>query len=257
MKRVSDAVLTLPLRWSAASDIGKVRDENQDVFFVGDELALFLVSDGIGGHQGGALASKIIAEDLPVIIDTGLDKLRAHSPRAIRSLFKKAVVEQSKQLQMEGTSETGYRGMGATLVMALLRDNRAYIANVGDSRLYLFRKGRLSQRSRDHSVVAGLLRQGRIEPMEAENHFAQGQLTHYVGMEEKTFAYVRTFMLKEGDRLLLCTDGLTDMIGDGNIAMILQREVDCQAACEALVSAANAAGGYDNVTVLVIDWLAH
>jgi protein phosphatase len=244
----------LPFRWGAVSDIGKSREENEDMFLAEPELGLFLVSDGMGGHRGGALASKIVIEDLPAMIETRLDKLKVGNPRTIRSLFKKAIVEQSKQLQLEGTSESGFKGMGATLVMALLKKNRAYIGNLGDSRMYRFRRGRLLQLTKDHSVVSELLDRGHIKPEEVENHEAQGEITHYIGMEEKARPHVRSFTLKKDDRLLLCSDGLTDMMNNKSIAAILKKEGDCKAACQALVDAANAAGGEDNVTAVVIDW---
>jgi len=190
-----------------------------------------------------------------VLIETRLAKLRGHSIRAIRSMLKRTIAEQNRQLQMEGTSEVGHKGMGATVVVALLRDGRAYAANMGDSRLYLFRKGRLSQRSRDHSVVSGLLRRGEIDAEEAASHDAQGEITRYVGMEEEGQPHVKSFMLKKGDRLLLCTDGLTGAISDKAIAKILKGQADPQAACQALVAGANAAGGHDNITAVVVDWL--
>jgi serine/threonine protein phosphatase PrpC len=246
---------SLPFRWAAASDIGKVRDENQDAFLVEPEPGLFLVSDGMGGHRGGALASQIVAEDLPPLIETRLDRLKRRSIRAVRSLLKKTLAEQSKQLRMEGTSESGYKEMGTTVVLALLLGGRAYIANVGDSRIYRLRRGRLRQLSQDHSVVAELLDQGRIQPDDVNDHEAQGEITRYVGMEERAHPYVRSFLLKAGDRLLLCTDGLTDLVSDKDIARIMGGESDCQTACDALVAAANAAGGTDNITVLVLDWL--
>jgi protein phosphatase len=250
-------VETFPFRWAVASDTGKVRDENQDSFLVEPEVGLFLVSDGIGGHRGGALASKIVAEDLPVMIENRLGELKSSSPRVIRSIFKKTIVEQSKQLQMEAESETGYKGMGATLVLALLRDSRAYIANLGDSRIYRLRNNRFVQLTKDHSVVSELLSKGRIELTEAQSHVAAGQITHYVGMGEKVTPFIRTFALKKGDRLLLCTDGLTDMVNDKSIAAILTNEPDCRAACDTLIAAANAAGGHDNITVVIIDWCRH
>jgi protein phosphatase len=146
--------------------------------------------------------------------------------------------------------------MGATVVVALLKEDRAYIANLGDSRIYRYRKGRMRQFTKDHSVVSELVSEGKIKPEEAENHAAANQITHYVGMEEEEVApHVRSFGLKKGDRLLLCTDGLTGEIDDGRIAAILESRSDCQAACEALVDAANEAGGHDNITVIVADWL--
>jgi protein phosphatase len=248
-------VASLPFRWGAASDVGKVRQENQDVFLVEPEVGLFLVCDGMGGHRGGTIAAKTIADDLPPVIENKLDMLRARSPRAIRSLLRQTLAEQSRQLQMEGTSENGYKDMGATVVVALLQSGRAYIANLGDSRAYRYRAGQLRQITKDHSVVSELLAEGQIKPDEAENHATQGQITRYVGMEEKAHPHVRSFGLKKGDRLLLCTDGLTDLIEDRQIAGVLQGSCDCQAACKSLVEAADAAGGTDNVTVVIVDWL--
>lgn len=245
----------LPFRWGVATHKGKVRQENQDTFFTDPTLGLFLLSDGMGGHLGGALASKIVTEDLPVMIELGLDRLKVGTTRAIRSLLKRSIAEQSRQMQCEGNSESGYRDMGATIVIALLRKDRCFIANIGDSRGYLFRNGRLKQMTRDHSVISELLVQGQIEPREAENHDAQGQITQYLGMEEKALPYIRSFQLKEQDRLLLCTDGLTDLVDDKTIAEIFGSKNDPQQECNILIKAANAAGGHDNITALVIDWL--
>lgn len=242
-------------RWGAETHIGKERQENQDSFFADPEPALFLVSDGMGGHQGGALASGIVAEDLPVMIENAIDRLKVGSPRTIKSLLERMIAEQSKQLQLESTSETGFRDMGATLVIALLRKGRCFIANLGDSRAYRLRKGRMVQLTHDHSVVSELIEKGHIEPEEAANHDASGQITRYVGMEEKAHSHVRSFALKKGDRILLCTDGLTDMVAGKDIAAILNAETDPQAACKSFIAAANKAGGHDNITTLVIDWL--
>jgi protein phosphatase len=147
--------------------------------------------------------------------------------------------------------------MGATLVIALLRKGRCFLANLGDSRAYRLRKGRMVQLTRDHSVVYELIEKGHIEPEEAADHDASGQITRYVGMDEKARSHVRSFTLKKSDRLLLCTDGLTDMVADKDIAVILKAETDPQTACESLVEAANKAGGHDNITTLVIDWLGN
>ena len=244
-------------RWGAETHTGKERQENQDSFFADPEPALFLVSDGMGGHRGGAIASGIVAEDLPVMIENALDKLKIGTPRTIRSLLNRMIAEQSKQLQLEGTSETGFRDMGATLVIALLRKGRCFLANLGDSRAYRLRKDRMVQLTRDHSVVSELIEKGHIEPEEAADHDASGQITRYVGMDEKAHSHVRSFTLKKSDRLLLCTDGLTDMVADKDIASILKAGTDAQAACESLVAAANKAGGHDNITTLVIDWLGN
>ena len=242
-------------RWAAETHVGKVRQQNEDSYFADPESAILLVSDGMGGHRGGALASGIVVEDLPVMIENAIDKLRVGAPRTIKSVLEKAIAEQSKQVQLEGTSETGFKDMGATLVLALLRKGRCFIANVGDSRAYRLRKGRLVQLTQDHSVISELIEKGHIEPEEAINHEAQGQITRYVGMEEKAHPHVHSFTLKQADRILLCTDGLTDMVDDNKIQSILKTEADPEMACKLLIAAANNAGGHDNVTTLLIDWL--
>lgn len=259
MAKVLDenTLLTVPLLWGAASDVGRARDENEDSFATGPELGLFLVSDGMGGHQGGAIASRVVAEVLPIMVGDRLAKTKARSTTAIRSMIKKTIVELNAHVLKEAVSERGLCGMAATLVMVLLRQERAFIANMGDSRAYLFRKHKLRQLTEDHSVISELLQQGRIEAPECENHPEQGRITRYVGTQGQVCPWVRTIGLKEQDRLLLCTDGLTDAVADKDIAAVLADETDCRTVCRKLVEAANIAGGHDNITVVVIDWLTY
>ncbi|MDI7278161.1 MAG: SpoIIE family protein phosphatase, partial [Anaerolineae bacterium] len=146
------------------------------------------------------------------------------------------------------------RRPGATVAAAWLRGGQAHLAHMGDSRIYLYRQGRLSQQTEDHSVVALLLRSGEITPEEARRHPARHQITRHVGMEGEVYADVRTIQLEPGDRLLLCTDGLTGPLDDERVAALLAEHGDPEAACRALVAAANAAGGADNITALVVDW---
>jgi protein phosphatase len=145
--------------------------------------------------------------------------------------------------------------MGATLVMTLIRENCCFVANMGDSRAYLFRQGKLRQLSEDHSVVGILLRTGEIGQEEADRHPARGQLTRYIGMLDEVNPYQCNVTLKPGDRLLLCSDGLTGLVDDAAIARVLRDNKEPQATCKALVAAANSAGGHDNVTVVIVDWL--
>lgn len=242
-----------PFQWAGATDKGKVREENEDAFWVEPELGLFVVSDGMGGHRGGELASSIVIQDLPVMVETRIHKLQTETPRSIRSVFKKTIIQQNLQLHMEGHSESGYKDMGATLAMLMLRKGRAYIANLGDSRIYRLRNSKLKQLTRDHSVVSELIEKGKIEPSEADNHHAQGQITHYVGMEKKPAPHVKTFMTKKADRFCLCSDGLTDMVDDKTIHQTLSDEKDCHKACQLLIEHANKAGGHDNITAVIVD----
>ncbi len=143
--------------------------------------------------------------------------------------------------------------MGATVALAWLRETGAHLAHLGDSRIYLFREAQLQQLTEDHSVIALLLRSGEITPEEAQTHPARGQLSRYVGMDGEVYPDVQTVQLQAGDRLLLCSDGLTNMIPNTQIAQLLQVNAEVLAACQALVHAANTAGGTDNITVLVVD----
>jgi len=243
-------------RWAALSDVGKIRRVNEDACWVEPEIGLFVVSDGMGGHRGGGLASRIVTEDLPVMIETRLHCLPVSDPRAVRRVFKRALAEQNRQLRLEAVGgEHGYTEMGATVIVLLIRESRAFVANLGDSRIYRLRGGKLRQMTQDHSVISELLAAGEIEPQEAGYHEARGQVTRYVGMDEKhVFPHVRSFALRKDDRLLLCTDGLTDMIGDLAVRDILLSTEEPRLACQGLVEAANEAGGLDNITVAVIDY---
>jgi len=159
----------------------------------------------------------------------------------------------SGQLREEAKKRPDLAGMGATVALALLAGRHAHIAHLGDSRAYLFRRGRLQQLTADHTVTAALLHLGEIEEKDALGHPARHRLTRYVGMEGEALPDLRVVELRVGDRLLLCSDGLTGMVPDRHIAQVLRRQRTPEEACEALVAAANAAGGRDNVSAIVID----
>ena len=244
----------LPFTWAVCSDVGRVRQTNEDACHIEPEMGLFIVSDGMGGHRGGEVASAFVVNDLSVSIDMGFGKLRSKTPRPIRNLIKRSIRMHNKQVLVEAENESGYKDMGATLVLALIHADRATIANLGDSRLYRYRKGKLSQLSRDHSVISELIEQGKLQPEQAENHEAEGVITQYMGMQERAAPYTRSFRLKKADRLLLCSDGLTDMLRDEQIQAILAQQLDVDTVVRILVQQANDAGGVDNITAVLVDW---
>lgn len=243
-----------PFSWSRVTDKGRIREENQDSFAADLDMGLFLVSDGMGGQQAGALASRIVTEVLPEMFRQDFIKRTGRSVEAMESVLRKNIVLLSQRIRLESIIETGIAGMGATLVMVLIRETRAYILNMGDSRAYCLRRDRLTQLSEEHSVVASLLLAGEITHREARDHPSRGQLTRYIGMRGKAYPYIRTMSLKESDRLLLCTDGLTGELEDKEIRRILRKHKDPKSTCQALIDAANASGGHDNITALVVDW---
>ncbi len=245
----------LPFRWGASTSIGRVRKENEDAHFLEPEIGLFIVADGMGGHEGGSLASRIVTEDLPVMIENKLHALRSHSPRAVRRIFKETIAEQSRQLYIEGShGEHGYTEMGATVVVILIANARACIANLGDSRIYRLRDGNLKQMTMDHSVISELLEAGHIKPHQVDDHEAQGQITQHIGMDKVPDPHIKTFALKKHDRIMLCTDGLTDMIEENEIKKIMELQEDPKTTAQKLIIKANNNGGHDNTTIIIVDY---
>ncbi|MGH9940136.1 MAG: PP2C family protein-serine/threonine phosphatase [Blastocatellia bacterium] len=240
------------LQWAALSDVGKVRQNNEDAFALLPEHGLFIVSDGMGGCRAGETASKIVVEALPRMIERRLAAIQSERADVVSLALRDAIVDLSQQLRRQSAGNPDLAGMGATVALACMRKDRLFIAHMGDSRAYLYRGGKLDQLTEDHSVVGILLRGGEITPEEVEVHPARGVLSRYVGMEGMVYPDTRALELLAGDRLLLCTDGLTGMAPDSRIAEILGACDDPQEACQALVEAANASRGNDNVTALVV-----
>jgi len=243
-----------PFEWGAATHIGIVRRRNEDAYVVEPELGLLLAIDGMGGHLAGDIAAGSIARGLPAALAEQFESMKMRLTRAVCRRLRGLLADQNRQVFLQGLTRRGAQGMGATLAMVLLLGGRAYVANVGDSRVYRWRAGRLVQLSRDHSVVSELVERGDLEPSAALYHHMRGVVTQHIGMLDEPEPHVRTYALKPGDRFLLCTDGLTDQVPDAAIETILANGTDCQQTCDLLVEDANARGGIDNVTVVLAHW---
>ncbi|HEX2026316.1 MAG TPA: Stp1/IreP family PP2C-type Ser/Thr phosphatase [Actinomycetota bacterium] len=230
--------MTLRLRVGARTDVGRVRQGNEDAFTV--QHPLFAVADGMGGHQGGEVASKLALERLERVTDGQADLAQVVRD-ANRAVFSKAA------------EDPGLRGMGTTLTAVLVQGDRLHWAHVGDSRMYRARDGQLERITTDHTVVEQLVEQGRLTPKEAEIHPQRSILVRALGVEEDVEVDEGDVEVRSGDRLLLCSDGLTGMVDEDDILRILTDHQDAQAASDALVAAANEAGGQDNITALVLD----
>jgi PPM family protein phosphatase len=230
--------VTLRLRVGARTDVGRVRQGNEDAFTV--QHPLFAVADGMGGHQGGEVASKLALERLERVTD-GESDLAEVVRDANRAVFSKAA------------EDPGLRGMGTTLTAVRVEGDRLHWAHVGDSRMYRLRDGDLERITRDHTVVEQLVEQGRLTPKEAEIHPQRSILVRALGVEEDVEVDEGDVDVRNGDRLLLCSDGLTGMVDEDDILRILVETEDPQAASDGLVAAANEAGGQDNITALVLD----
>jgi PPM family protein phosphatase len=233
------------LRAAGSTDVGQVRPQNQDAFAVGEDIVL--IADGMGGYAGGEVAAAIASEVVEAQFhdDTTSDGLKSAIEEANRRIYERGV-------------EPGLEGMGTTLVavaiIAASGEQRVVLANVGDSRCYRLRDGVLEQLTEDHSVAAELVRMGRIEEHEEAEHPGRHVLTRVLGTEPEVEPDLFTLDAKEADRLLLCSDGLSNELTDDEIQRLLGVGEPSDAA-RALVAAANAHGGIDNITAVVADVL--
>lgn len=248
-----------PLRLVAAglSDLGQVRKRNEDCWFIAPSSPLlFIVSDGMGGQQGGDVASNAVITVLPPLIKQRFSQMPDRSDKSISEMLGQSISELSRNLRSGSKEHVGLKGMGATVALMLCYKGVAHLAHMGDSRIYLCRNKQLTLLTEDHSVITMLRKHGEIKPEEdISHHPARGRLSRYVGMEDDAFPDLKTKPLKVGDRLLLCSDGLTGMVPPADIEKLLQIHTDSSTACQALINAANAAGGKDNITAIVVDCL--
>ena len=227
----------------ARTDVGRVRTGNEDSYFV--DAPLFVIADGMGGHAAGDVASatavKVIQDKRQEIATTDPETLTTAIREANRAIWSKA------------TEDTNLRGMGTTCTLILVDGSTAQVAHVGDSRAYLFHDGKLRQITDDHTLVGRLVREGKLKPEEAARHPQRSMVTRALGVDEDVEVDQFSLSLAEGDRLMICSDGLSGMISDDEIADVLGEVTDPQAAADRLVDLANEAGGEDNITVIVVD----
>jgi len=224
---------------AAATDIGHVREGNEDSYLVEDPL--FAVADGMGGHRGGEVASSLALETIEAAFARGAGTLAEQVQEANRTVFERSLRDRA------------VAGMGTTLTAAMLEGDRLRLAHVGDSRAYLLRDGRLRRLTEDHTLVHRMVQEGEISEAEAETHPHRNILIRVLGTEPIVDVDESALDLAEGDRLLLCTDGLTGMVAESRVAEILAEATDPRSVADALVREANEAGGVDNITAIVID----
>lgn len=224
----------------ASSDIGQVREGNEDAYLVVDPL--FAVADGMGGHRGGEVASNLALDTVRTLFEGREGSLTEQVEQANRAVFERS------------QSDREVSGMGTTLTAALVQGARVRFAHVGDSRAYLFRDGELHLLTEDHTLVHRMVQEGEITAEEAETHPHRSILTRALGVDGVVQVDESVVEVRSGDRLLLCTDGLTGMVGDGDIGEVLAVTADPQEAVDRLVVAANRAGGVDNITAVIVDF---
>jgi len=231
-------------------DIGRKREANQDYVFVSDKPLghipnLLVVADGMGGHRAGDFASRYAVDSLKEY----LEKSTEDKPEA---MIKKAIQFANRKLIEASRQDARLEGMGTTLVAATVIEETLYFANVGDSRLYLLNDG-MKQLSRDHSFVQEMVRLGGINAEHAKHHPDKNIITRAVGAREKLEVDFFEYRLKKGDMILMCTDGLSNMIEDEEMFRIVKSSRDIVEAVERLIERANENGGQDNIGVILAE----
>lgn len=234
----------------ALTDTGRVRTANQDYVYasvepVGSLPNLFVVADGMGGHQAGDYASRYIVENL-------VTYLQYTENSQIVPLLREGILKVNTQLYQESKEKPELSGMGTTLVAAVADENTLYVANVGDSRLYLVRD-RIRQVTRDHSYVEELVSLGRLERGSKDYKDKKNILTRAVGTEDKLLVDFFEVGLEPGDFILMCSDGLSNMLEDVEMEEIVGSDLELEEKAEKLITVANDNGGKDNIAVVLVD----
>ena len=234
----------------AVSDIGQIRSSNQDFVYASDNPLgilenFYLVADGMGGHQGGGFASRYTAERMAELLSQSKDG-------EVVSLIRNAIQKVNDELYRKSSSYEDLQGMGTTLVAATILNQVLYVANVGDSRLYVV-NDKIRQITKDHSWVEAMIAQGQLDRNSELFYKNKNVITRAVGVKDEVTADFFEVELQSGDKVLLCSDGLTNMISDDEILAVVSRGTTCQETALHLIQKGNAYGGRDNLSVIIID----
>ena len=223
---------------ASASDVGRVRSDNQDLDLVAPPL--IAVADGMGGHKGGGTAARMAVDALRAVGSTS-------DPADLLGALRTA----NTAIAAAAGSDPELEGMGTTTTAGMVDDGVLYLVHVGDSRAYLVRAGRMTQITDDHSIVAEMVRRGALSPTDAEQHPARHVITRALGVDTEVQIDALRVDLEPGDVVLLCTDGLSGPVDDDVILQVLEGSRSLKDAASGLIAQANAAGGPDNVTVVL------
>ena len=236
----------------ASTDIGKVREMNQDSYYISDEndeIKLYIVADGMGGYKGGEIASKLAIESAKNYIRNNFEEMKKEK-ELILELIKNAIEYANMVVYEKSKEDEELNGMGTTIDVCLIYSNKVYIGHIGDSRVYRLRKEFFRKLTVDHSYVEQLVKEGNITKEEAYNHPKKNMLTKALGCTPFVEPDVMVKGFLKDDILLMCSDGLTNMLKDNKIYEIIKENP--REASKNLVKKANELGGYDNITAVII-----
>lgn len=243
----------LTLQSYGCTDIGQNRSLNEDYFDMNQSL--FVIADGMGGHNAGDIASKMTVENILHFFNQ-LDKKQFNTltdVNTVQNIISEAIFRTNMKVFKESVHHTELTGMGTTVVLALIqKPNIMHIANVGDSRAYHLRKGKLTLLTEDHSVTATMLRDGTITPAEAKNHPYRHHLTRSIGTSNEVKAYTHFVKVMPNDKILLCSDGVWNVLSNEDIIELLQQDTSPKKICEKLTEKALDLQTMDNTSSIVI-----
>ena len=243
----------LTIELSAAVDPGRARSNNEDSVALDNDVALAVLADGMGGYNAGEVASNMATSFIRTELGRWLREAQSHASDAeVRRAMDICVDNANRAIFNAANSNPQYAGMGTTLVVAVFRENRLLVGHVGDSRAYRLRAGRLQQITRDHSLLQEQIDAGLITPEQAAFSANKNLVTRAVGVEDTVLLETHQHDVQPGDVYLMCSDGLSDMLDDAAIGQVLQAHDSLTASCQALIDAANDAGGKDNISVVLV-----
>jgi len=229
------------------TDKGMIREENEDNFFINNNLNYCIVADGMGGEAGGKEASDFFIKKVSKIFD------KSEFPKEdINLIIKNAFESANQEIRTFVESNPDYKGMGCTAELLLCYKDEIVIGHVGDSRVYCYRNGLLDQLTKDHSVVQEKIDDGSITKKEAIEHPDKNRITRAVGVDETIKQDIFQYKIQRNDLLLVCSDGLTDMVDDDSIKKTLSQNISLEKKVEELINSANSTGGEDNITIVLV-----
>ncbi len=243
------------MRYSAKSHAGMKREKNQDSYAIIDGSKngpyFFIIADGMGGHNSGEVASKM-AVDFAVnyVEGNNIEISRSNLPGFVKTMIGKA----NAGIYNKSLEKLEHNGMGTTFIVAAVKGENVQIGHIGDSRVYFINNKKMRKVTSDHSLIEELVKSGSITKEEAVNHPRKNVITKALGCMSEVEIDIYEVNAEKGDIMLLCTDGLTNMVDEERIESILLENDDPEKACEALINKANSSGGEDNVTVIVINF---
>lgn len=238
------------------TDVGVKRTNNEDNYLINDEIGLFVVCDGMGGHAGGEFASAIAVNTVEEVLQGAavIPEIEAAREEGdvefARERLRYAVRLAGKRIFEKAAAEPEYHGMGTTCLVLMIERNNAYLAHVGDSRAYVVRDGRIEQLTEDHSLVNERIRAGLLTPDQARNHKLKNVITRSLGYLEDVEVDIQVRAVRRGDKFLLCSDGLSNLVEPADIGECT-RAMSPQEACRHLVQLACERGGDDNITTVI------